>query len=432
MFDRRGFLERAALLLAGAPVSACLSRADLSPSLKTNGDVQATHADDEWERIRREFELDYSYTHFAGFLIASHPRVVREEVERHRALLQSNPAACLSERELHEERVRTAAAKYLGVDKAQIALTGSTTMGLSLLYNGVMLEPGQEVLTSVHDHYATQEAWQFRSQRDGTKVRTISLFREAHSVSKEEVLAAVSANITDKTRVLALTWVHSGSGVKLPIADIGILVESINRSRAEADRVLFCVDGVHGFGVEDATFADLHCDFFVAGTHKWMFGPRGTGILCSRTKQLSNLVPTVASFSGDDDFGTAMTHGGFHAFEHQWSMDKAFEFHLTIGKRKVQARIHALNARLKERLSEVQGIELVTPRSSLLSAGFTFFRVRGLDPESVVKKLGESRIIASAADRDAGPVVRLAPGLLNNEAEIDRTVALLEREIAKI
>ena len=57
---------------------------------------------------------------------------------------------------------------------------------------------------------------------------------------------------------------------------------TLNKKRAEADRVLLCVDGVHGFGVEQESVGDLGCDFFVAGCHKWMFGPRGTGIVWGR------------------------------------------------------------------------------------------------------------------------------------------------------
>ena len=70
-----------------------------------------------------------------------------------------------------------------------------------------------------------------------------------------------------------MTWVHSGSGVKLPIGQIGELVRRHNRDRDEQDRIVYVVDGVHGFGVEDAQFSDFNCDYFIAGTHKWMFGP---------------------------------------------------------------------------------------------------------------------------------------------------------------
>ncbi|MNH27869.1 Isopenicillin N epimerase [compost metagenome] len=160
-----------------------------------------------------------------------------------------------------------------------------------------------------------------------------------------------------------------------------------------------------------------------------MFGPRGTGIICAASEQMSNLVPTFATFSEDEDFATIMTPGGYHAFEHRWALGKAFELHLQLGKAEVQARIHQLNDYLKQRLLEHKAIELVTPLSREHSAGFTFIRVKGQDPDALANYLTSNRIVVDAVDRDAGPVLRMAPGLLNNEQEIDRAMALLIKKL---
>ncbi|MET0389725.1 MAG: aminotransferase class V-fold PLP-dependent enzyme [Polyangiales bacterium] len=428
MVDRREFLKRAGLLAVAAPLSGCAQtppvRSAASPAV-ADASGPAALVPSDWQRLREEFSLDFSYSHFAGFLLACHPRIVLEDIEHHRRALQQNPVLCLLNTEEREEDVRAAAGAYLQVEKAQVALTGSTTMGLGLVYNGLALRPGQEVLTSIHDHYATKEALSFRAAKDGVKINTIRLFDNPQTMTVDEVLHNVESNIRDATRVAAFTWVHSGSGVKLPIGQIGQLIERVNQSRAEADHIIFVVDGVHGLGVENTTFAELHCDFFVAGTHKWLFGPRGTGIICSRTPHMRHLTPTVASFSSYDNFGTTMTPGGFHAFEHQWAVRRAFEFHASLGKAAVTERIHQLNSYLKTRLRETRGVELVTPVSTELSAGFTFFRVGQIDPGIVSELMLEQRVITSEADRDVGPVVRMAPGLLNNEAEIDHAVALV-------
>ena len=71
-------------------------------------------------------------------------------------------------------------------------------------------------------------------------------------------------SINEKTRVLALTWVHSGSSVKLPVAEVGKLVRELNHDREEDERILCCVDGVHGFDVDNTNFDDMGCDYFVA------------------------------------------------------------------------------------------------------------------------------------------------------------------------
>jgi selenocysteine lyase/cysteine desulfurase len=423
MIDRRSFLKQtgAALGLAG-----CARVSTLPP---------AAHASSErWKALRAQFPLDPSYIHFASFLLSAHCTPVREAVARFRDRLDAMPAYVMDyEREevwQHEDEVRNWAGKYLNVQPGQIALTGSTTEGLSLIYAGLQLEPQQEILTTVHEHYSAYTAMDFRTAKDGTRVRRIELFQDPASVSRDRLLETIDQSIRPETRVLGMTWVHSGSGVKLPIGEIGALVQQHNQRRGERDRIIFCVDGVHGLGVEDVQFADLDCDFFIAGTHKWMFGPRGTGIIVSRWSELKYVTPTVPTFSRDDNFGTMFSPGGYLAFEHRWALAEAFKLHLALGKAAVQARIHTLNRYLKERLRELPRVQLVTPLDPALSAGFTFFRVGDDGEEPLSKHLNEQRVLVDAVDRDVGPVVRMAPGLLNDESEIDRVVALVRERLA--
>src|SRR5207245_34234 len=108
--------------------------------------------------------------------------------------------------------------------------------------------------------------------------RAVSLYANPATATEEEITEAVVRALKPRTRVVAVTWVHSCTGVKLPIRRIADALAEVNAQRDDGDRALLCVDGVHGIGVDDATMADLGCDFFVAGTHKWMFGPRATGL----------------------------------------------------------------------------------------------------------------------------------------------------------
>lgn len=425
MNHRRTFLKQAGLLAAALPLASQWLPGAHAASPAAGGDA--------WAGFRSLFELDPEYAHFANFLITSHPKPVREAIEALRASFDRHPARMVdwdSQSEWkHEATVREWAGRYLEVNPRQIALTGSTTEGLGLIYGGLKLAPGQEILTTVHEHSAARHTLGFRTARDGTPVRRLRLFENPAWVSTDQVLGTLATAISPKTRILGMTWVHSGSGVKLPVGEIGALVREVNRQRDERDQIIYVIDGVHGFGVEDVRFADLNCDYFIAGTHKWMFGPRGTGIICAASTELKHLNPTIATFSENEDFATVMTPGGYHAFEHRWALGKAFELHLQQGKAKVQARIHGLNDYLKQRLEALEAVELVTPRSADYSAGFTFFRVKGQEPDDVAGYLNSQRIVVDAVSRDAGPVVRTAPGLLNTEAEIDRLVDVLGRRV---
>jgi selenocysteine lyase/cysteine desulfurase len=85
--------------------------------------------------------------------------------------------------------------------------------------------------------------------------------------------------------------------VRLPIRSIADAVAEINGGRDAAERALIVVDGVHGFGAVDEAVAGLGCDFFSAGTHKWMFAPRGTGIIWAKPENWALVQPTIPSFT---------------------------------------------------------------------------------------------------------------------------------------
>jgi len=427
MSNRRDFLKQAGILAAALPLGASL------PNIAIASTAAAPLPRNKWAQLQQLFDQDPAWLHFSNFLITTHPRPVREAIEMHRAALDKNPGLAMDwdhgVTEKREEAVRVLAGQYVQADARQIALTGSTTEGLAMIYGGVQVRADQEILTTAHEHYATHTILELRTQRDGTKVRKIRLFKDPYRISKDEILTSIDRAIRPETRVLGMCWVHSGSGVKLPLADIGALVDKHNRGRSEADRIIYVVDGVHGFGVEDVSFPAMNCDFFIAGTHKWMFGPRGTGIVVSRTPEVKYVTPIIPTFSEAEHFSTTMTPGGYHAFEHRWALTEAFKLHLQLGKADVQARIHELNNYLKKRLLQRPQIELVTPLSPEFSAGFTFFRVTGKNSDKIAAHLMANKVVADAVERDVGPVIRTAPGLLNDEAQIDRLLAVLDQAL---
>ncbi len=391
----------------------------------------------DWSSVRDQFALSRDVVHLTSFFLASHPRPVAEAIERHRKALDEDPVAYVhAQRGVADGRVATAAAEYMGANPAHIAFTDSTTMGLGLIYGSLHLEPGQEIVTTTHDHYSTQIALNHRADRTGAIVRTISLYDDPAKATIDEIVSRLREAITAATRIVALTWVHSSTGVKLPLADIARMLTELNRARDESDRILLCGDGVHGLGVDDVTMEDLGCDFFIAGTHKWLFGPRGTGVIWATEEAWNVARPVIPSFGANYGvwlgFGSAasvapgdlMSPGGFHSFEHRWALAEAFQFHLAIGKSRIASRIHELNTLAKNALAQIPGVTLRTPMSADLSAGIICFEMDGLDPEEVVNRLHEKHIVASVTPYRTR-YIRIAPSILNTEEEIDRTMSEL-------
>jgi selenocysteine lyase/cysteine desulfurase len=421
MLTRRRLLQSAAgVAVAGAAPSALAADAAFDPH--------------SWASVRAQFALDPHATNFATFLLAPHPRPVRDAIARHARALDRDAKRYLDRQEdmaAAEQRVRAAAARYLNVASDELALTDSTTMGLGLLYGGLLLDEGDEVVTTTHDFFSTHEALRLRALRTGGRVRKVRLYANARTASVDEIVSSVKRAIGPQTRAAAVTWVHSSTGVKLPVRAI---------ADALPERVLLCVDGVHGFGIEAATPRELGCDFLVAGCHKWLFGPRGTGVIWGRADAWSAVTPTIPTFDGrafrpwlqgvtppptgivDLPRAVAMTPGGFHSFEHRWALADAFEFRRRIGRARAAARTHSLAQRLKAGLAEVRRVRLVTPQSGALSAGLVCFEVEDVSPFDAVDRLwARSRVVASVTPHST-PYVRLGPTIANTPAEVDRVV----------
>jgi len=351
---RRELLTRTGLAIAASAIASSGGTAEAVA--QTVAAPPPTLSDlEDWGAVRAQFALSPDFIHMSAMLISSHPRPVREAIDEHRRGMDANPITYLHQNNRRlQEAARAAAGQYLGISSSDVALTDSTTMGVALVYNGLRLTPDHEILTTEQDYFVTHEAIRLASKRTGAKVRKISLYEEINGITEEQIVDRIAQAVAPATRVLALTWVHSSTGLKLPVRRIADALGRANADRNETERVLLCVDGVHGFGIEDVALAELGCDFLMAGCHKWLFGPRGTGIVAGTRQGWEAVLPTIPSFidggtwdawfTGNEPAGpttgSRMTPGGYKAFEHQWALTQAFTFHQSIGKARVAARTH--------------------------------------------------------------------------------------------
>lgn len=437
---RREFLARLALT-AGATAIACQT-AEPNTELSHSTGGASSSPNDPWNDLRNQFPLSPDYVHMSALLIASHPTPVREAIERYRREIDENPVLTLQRtNRSRRSDVLSAAGRYLGVSADEIALTDSTTMGIGLIYNGLRLRPGDEVLTTDQDYYVTHEAVRQAAERNRAGSRQIPLYDDIADVSEEQLVERIRGELRPNTRVIALTWVHSSTGLKLPLRQFGEMIGEVNAERPDADRAFLCIDGVHGLGVEDIELKNLGIDFFSAGCHKWLFGPRGTGILWGSVRAWAASRPLIPSFtddgaweawlSGDEPDGpttaSRMTPGGFKPFEHQWALNEAFELHQRLGKGAVQRRTHELARQLKEGLRELPHVELVTPMSEALSSGIVCFDVNGMSPSDVVKRLRDSDGVIASVTPYAVRHARLTPSIRNTPDEVDRVLAAIRK-----
>jgi Selenocysteine lyase len=170
---RRNFLIRGSLSLAAGAFSPVLVEA------KTRENAPADFND--WESVRRQFRTG-SWLHSSRIVFPGlPPKPVRQAIEQYRAKIDANPlltvegAIFVQTDENIPLQVCRAIANYIGGDGQDIALTQNTTTGLALLYHGLPLREGDEILTTTHDHYVHHESSgspQGVAERPGAKFRS--------------------------------------------------------------------------------------------------------------------------------------------------------------------------------------------------------------------------------------------------------------------
>jgi isopenicillin-N epimerase len=424
----------------GGTVTGLVAAAGLSGTL----DAAPGAGFETWEDVRDLFDLSPDKVHMSAMLITSHPRQVCEAIERHRAGLDRDPVDYLRENgsrltEAAREAAREAAGARLGVPAHRVALTDSTTAGVGLVYTGLDIRRDQHVLVTDGDNYVTHESLRLLSERTG--VRRIAL-GPARDADADAIAERVAGAVERGTRLVALTWVHSSTGLKMPVAAIAERIAAINAERDAEDAVLIGLDAVHGFAVEPGDLPGLGVDYLMAGCHKWLFGPRGTGVVGFSARGLRAVSPTIPSFDDSEVFsawyagrdprrannGRRMTPGGFKPFEHRWALADAFELHARIGPARVGARTHALASALKEALAGIPGLVLHTPVGPELSSGIVAFDVEGMTPEALVARLSAQGVVASVAPYPR-PLARLTPSVRNSMRDVERAAAAVRASV---
>ena len=401
--------------------------------------MNLTDTKTDWDEIIAQFSINRDLIQLgASQFFSSHPLPVTKAIQYHAQQLNESPVLYTEEKENNMmQQCREDIANYFGIaNPDEIAMTDSTTMGLGTIYTALNLKPGEEILTTDHDHYSQHESIRNACNRTGASYRRFEMYKNLSEVTKDEIVDSVLREVGDQTKILGITWVHSSSGLKIPVPEISNAVAKLNEIRPPENKIRIIVDGVHGFGIELETFPELGCDFFITSGHKWLYGPRGTGFVAATHDAWQQVTPIIPSYTDTMDVvieeeerpdfmdGKQMTPGGFHSLEYRWALADAFRFVNSIGKENIYERVHALNRMCKTGLASMPHVKLHTPMDDELSAGIISFEVDGYSTPDVIKALLEKKVIATAAPYRTS-WARFTPGIVNTEKEIEQALSAI-------
>jgi cysteine desulfurase / selenocysteine lyase len=223
-------------------------------------------------------------------------------------------------------------------------------------------------------------------------------------------------------KLVAVSWVHYGLGWRTDVAALARLSHDAG--------ALLCLDAIQGLGVVPAALADWEVDFAMAGGHKWLLAPEGTGVfyVAERVRdRLRPLEPGWASMAHRaewdnldvvwDDSARRFEGGSFNMLG-TMALGASLQLLLDAGIPQVWAYVDGLCDRLVDGLSAIDGVRVLSDRSREGRSGIVSFALDGAPAEAVAARLNAANFVCGP--RSGG--VRIAPHGYNTIEEIDALV----------
>ncbi|MEI7729583.1 MAG: aminotransferase class V-fold PLP-dependent enzyme [Verrucomicrobiota bacterium] len=318
--------------------------------------------------------------------------------------------------------IRDRAAQLLHADAAEIALVGPTSVGLSLVANGLSFRKGDNIVVYFDDYPSNVYPWMALAEK-GVQVRFLNT-RGLGRIRPLDVLGQVD----EQTRLVALASCHFLSGWRLDLEAIG--------KGLRARNVLFCVDGIQTLGAFPTTVE--HVDFLAADAHKWLLGPSGAGILYVRKAVQDRLRPTLLGWHNVrcPDFVTQerLTYrpdarryeAGTNNLVGLAGLSAALALILEVGLDNIARELLRKRAWLIPALQD-KGWTVLNADAPENNQGGIFTLARpDTDIPAVQARLLEENVVTSLrADRSGKRYLRLSPHYYNTDEELRKVVELL-------
>ncbi|MEM8749226.1 MAG: cysteine desulfurase [Pseudomonadota bacterium] len=331
------------------------------------------------------------------------------------------------------EAARKKVQKFLNAPSDQnIVFTGGTTEAINLVaYGWAMphLKAGDEIVLTLLEHHSNIVPWHFSRERQGVKLKWVDVDDDG-SLS----LDAIEAQLTDKTKLIAITQMSNVTGSIVPVKEVCAM--------AHARGIKVLVDGSQGAVHMPVDVQDIDCDFYCLTGHK-LYGPSGIGALYGKAEALEEMIP----FQGGGEMILDVTLDGVtyneppHRFEagtpqivQAIGLGAALDYIETLGRENIAAHEADLRDYARQQLREINSLRIIGDAPD--KAAIFSFELQGIHAHDVSMVIDRQGVAVRAGTHCAQPLMerfgvtstcRASFGLYNTRAEVDTLVQSLEK-----
>jgi isopenicillin-N epimerase len=317
--------------------------------------------------MRDYWMLDPEITYLNHGTVGAPPKRVlevqqslRDEIERQpsRFLLREISPKGVGIWKRESTRLRdtaNAVGEFLGARGDDLVFVDNTTSAVNAVLRSFDFRKGDEVLVPELTYGAVLHCAQYATRVRGANVRVVEFPKSVHH--PDQIVDAVDAAITAKTRIAIVDHITSGTALIMPVAEIA------ERCRKRGVAVL--VDGAHAPGAIPVDIPSLGVDWYTGNLHKWAWSPRSSGVLWTSAAWQPSLRPNVISWGLDQGMTQEFDWPGTRDPTPHLAAPAGIAFMRELGVNRVQRYNHELAWHAGRELANRFDVKLLGPESMI-------------------------------------------------------------------
>lgn len=316
------------------------------------------------------------------------------------------------------EKTRGMAAKFLGCDTSETLITTSTTNGMNAIAQGLRLKEGDRILTTDQEHGGGLLCWEYLSKYHGVIIDKIAIPPGENNA--DMILQRFRDALRKKTRLVSISHVFSSTGLRMPVGEIAAI--------SRAGGALCIVDGAQAAGAIEVDVKKLGCDAYATSGHKWIMGPKGTGILYLSKEAQEAIRP----MQFEESYNTYTDGNGVVNLPCILGLGKAIGYLQSVGISEVEKHNLSLRNRLYQQLKDLKNATILSPAEGpLASPMLTLLLNERFDKSAVVKMLLDKyKISIRPTHKEFGfNGIRFSLHIFNTEKEVDFVSGIVHNEL---
>jgi selenocysteine lyase/cysteine desulfurase len=256
-----------------------------------------------------------------------------------------------------------------------------------------------------------------RERREGLSLKLIKIPIPPKDLN--EIVTAFEKGITNRTRLILMAHQVNITGQITPVKAVCDL--------ARARGIETIVDGAHSFAQFDFKQKDLGCDYFGTSLHKWLYAPKGTGLLYIKKDKIPKIWPMMAAESKQASDIRKFEEIGTHSAAPRLAIGEALLFHNGIGGKRKEARLRYLSRYWMNRLKDLPNVRFHTSFDPQQSCAIANVQIEGTDPTAIGSYLFQNhKIFTTPIVHEEFQGIRITPNVYTTLGELDRFCDVME------